>query len=69
MQFEEKIPSSIRQCLYCRNPVGVRNPKQAEVEILKKKIDNCIKAAGLATGCRVEIKWIMQYLDMQNSKL
>jgi metal-dependent amidase/aminoacylase/carboxypeptidase family protein len=47
----------------------VRNPKQAEVEILKKKIDNCIKAAGLATGCRVEIKWIMQYLDMQNSKL
>ena len=49
--------------------VGVRDLQQTKVVELKAKVEACFKAAALATGCRVEFKWTMQYLDMHNSQL
>ena len=48
--------------------VGVRHPLQAEVLKLKAKVEHCFRAAAEATGCKMELKWTMQYLDMQNSE-
>lgn len=33
--------------------IGARAPTIAEVEVLKGRVENCIKAAALATGCDV----------------
>lgn len=47
--------------------VAVRHTKFSEVAKLKVKLEECFEAAALATGCKMEIKWVMQYLDMQDS--
>jgi metal-dependent amidase/aminoacylase/carboxypeptidase family protein len=35
---------------------------------LKERLEQCFAAAASATGCTHKVKWIMQYLDMQDNK-
>ena len=46
---------------------GVRAPTQAELDVLRPKVENCFRAAALATGCKLKITDHMAYKDLRNS--
>ncbi|KAL4244405.1 peptidase M20A family protein [Abortiporus biennis] len=47
----------------------VRAPTWAEVEVLRKKILACFDAAGMATGCKVQIKLLDGYKDVRENRI
>lgn len=35
---------------------------------MKVRVENCFKAAGLATGCKMKLDWVMCYYDLRNNE-
>lgn len=54
---------------HSRLEFGVRHPKLEEVEKLKKRVEKCIEAAALATGCKLKMHWKMSYADMVDNSV
>lgn len=46
---------------------NVRAPSVAELETLRARVEKCFRAAALATGCEVSVKWGATYYDTRNS--
>ncbi|KAM0754453.1 hypothetical protein T439DRAFT_284367 [Meredithblackwellia eburnea MCA 4105] len=53
---------------YAAVTYGVRAPTSQLLDPLVKRIENCFKAAALATGCELKISYEERYDDLQNSQ-
>jgi len=45
----------------------VRTPTYAELAVFVERVKNCLLAAALATGCRVDLKTEMPYFDLHQN--
>ncbi|CAD6890643.1 unnamed protein product [Tilletia laevis] len=46
---------------------NARAPTKVELEALIPRVKNCFEAGALATGCKMDVKTTMSYLDLENS--
>ncbi|GKZ73769.1 hypothetical protein AnigIFM50267_010706 [Aspergillus niger] len=44
---------------------SMRSPTSESLNVLKKKLTDCLEAAATATGCELELKWGVGYADLK----
>lgn len=65
VQGKDWVPNIIPD--YSKMHWLARAPTSAELGILVKRVQNCLEAAALATGCRIEIKQESPYFDLHQN--
>jgi len=58
-------PNIVPERAACRFYVRARD--MHELAALKKRVQACFEAAALSTGCKVETRWVSDYLDLKTN--